>query len=392
MNTLTYTDIDGVFATGIHCGIKAKRKDLALFYVPNAVACAGVFTQNKLTASSVVLTRKTMRHHTLKAIIVNSGNANAGTGETGSRDSKAMIKAVAGKLGLKTAEVGVASTGVIGLKLPIDTILEGINTITSDPEVKEGQLAAEAILTTDLVAKTTYKSQTINGKEIVVSGTTKGSGMIEPNMATTLTFMFTNVKQSPSKLQDRFAKTMNASFNMISVDTDTSTNDMALCFATGEHKLTPEEEKVFQALLLEASIDLATQIIKDGEGATKMIETLVKNAFNVTEARLIAKQVINSPLVKTAIYGNDPNWGRIVAAACKNPKVHIHPNTLTLSIEGVNIFKSGEPIALTQEQKDDMFAHDTVKIELDLGQGKEQATAWGCDLSEKYIEINTTYT
>ncbi len=390
------TDIGGVFSSGIASGIKAKKgaKDLAFIYVPQAYATAGVFTRNQFPAACVTYTKRCLSRNVLKAVIINAGNANAGTGEKGLQDTKTMARLTARKLGLRPSEVGVASTGKIGEFLPMDKVESGIEKLLENPQVSEGGVAAEAILTTDLVKKEIVVTRQVGKREIKVAGMAKGSGMIAPNMATTLIFLATNVAIPVGPLQKRLEEAVNKSFNMMSVDTDTSTNDMLLMFSTGTAKdiltLTPEWEAL-ESALLEVCVHLAKAIARDGEGATKLIEVQVICAVSGGDARTIAMNVVNSPLVKTAIHGADPNWGRIIAVACRDPKLKINPAKLSLKLQDHLIFSKGQPVAFDRDAVSVALKGDTVVIALDVGLGNASATSWGCDLTKGYVEINTAY-
>lgn len=390
------TDIDGVFANGIHSGIKADplKKDLAYIFVPRAFACAGVFTRNQFAASSVTYTKKFLKKGAIKAVIVNSGNANAGTGLQGVKDTKSMARAAAAALGVLPSQVAVASTGKIGQAMPMDTVLSGISDLLSNPKAQDGHAAAEAIMTTDLVRKEVYFEQQVGKRKIVVAGMTKGSGMISPNMATTLTFLVTNVAIEQTALQKRLQDAVDASYNMLSVDTDTSTNDMLLLFSEGSDKdilSLREEWIVFDALLHKACVALAKMIARDGEGATKLIEVQVDGALSGGDARTVAMNVVNSPLVKTALHGADPNWGRIVAAACRDPRLRINANKLRLSFGEFDIFMNGEPVDFDHKRVVDYLKKDEIIVRLDLCLGECSTTAWGCDLTHGYVDINTQY-
>ncbi|MBT6120872.1 bifunctional glutamate N-acetyltransferase/amino-acid acetyltransferase ArgJ [bacterium] len=408
-----FTVLKGVFTNGIHCGIKKKKRDLSFIYIPNVYATAGVFTKNKMVAASVVHTKKCIKSNNLKAVIINSGNANAATGRQGELDVKETSMLAADYLGVNRSEIGVASTGIIGKTLNMGALRLGLDNLLSifkekpdvlNPDkklnddildsIRNGKSTADAILTTDLVEKTTTRTVMIGKKSITVTGMTKGSGMIAPNMATTLLFLVTDAKIPKNILQLYLNKAINRSFNMLSVDTDTSTNDMGLLFSTGEHKIDNESKEartLFQELLTDVCIDLAKKIAMDGEGATKMIEVQVKNAQSVLDAKKIALNVVNSPLVKTAVFGEDPNWGRIVAAACKDPSVKINPNKMDVSIDGLTVYSKGTPVTLSDDERESMFKTKEVIIELVLGIGTSSSISWGCDLTHGYIDINTEY-
>ena len=352
--TQWFSDLKGVFAGGIHSGSKASgKKDLAFIYVPNAVASAGVFTQNQCCGANITLTRKSLKTNMLKAVIINSGNANAATGVEGAQNSKRMAKKTAECLGLKPSEVGVASTGIIGVQLNIESIEAGIETLTKDPQVKDGQSAAAGIMTTDLVEKHVFKEAKIGKKTIQVAGIAKGSGMIEPNMATMLSFLVTNADIPQGVFQQWLAEAVDKSFNMISVDTDTSTSDMVLAFATGERQFSlssKEEVAAYKALLTDVCTELGKMIARDGEGATKLIECQVTGAATHADAKAVAKSVINSPLIKTAIHGGDPNWGRLLMAVGKTPSIKVNSGKLSFKFGNCLVFKDGEPTSFDAEE------------------------------------------
>lgn len=392
--TAKFTNLSGVYSKGIHSGIKksADKKDLSFIYVPEAFSSAAVFTLNKFAASCVSYSKDCFKKGTVKAVVINSGNANAATGEQGSNNTLKIAETAAKKLGLKREEVAVASTGIIGEQMPIDNILLGLNSLLENPKVKDAESTAEAILTTDLCAKSVHLEKEIAGKVYTVSGITKGSGMIAPNMATMLGFLVTDVKINASDLHQLFSKAVADSFNMITVDNDTSTNDMALIFATGEKELdlTKYRAEYFE-LLREACIVLAKKIIEDGEGSKRVIEITVQKAKTEDEAKRIALSIANSPLVKTAMHGADPNWGRIMAAAGKTPDVALDPDCAELFLQGVEVFKNGRPSLEDRKSVSSLLQTSEVKVELVLNQGEASATAWGCELTKGYIDINTAY-
>lgn len=390
----TITDLEGVYANAIAAGIKADGLDLAYIHVPNAVSCAGVFTQHKFSASSVTYTKRCIKHNTLKAIVINSGNANAVTGKQGQHDTKTIAKIVAEKLNIKSNQVGIAATGIIGEKLPMKKIESGLTKLLSKKTAKDADSVARAILTTDLVSKTTFIEKKVGKKTISIAGMTKGSGMIAPNMATTLGFLVTNASLPQEVLQRCLTTAVKLSYNMLSVDTDTSTNDMLVCFATGQYKINPTDKaslEAFQKALNEACIDLAKQIAKDGEGASKLIQVDVVNAVSVQMAQKMAKLVVESPLVKTAIHGEDPNWGRIVMAIGKDTSVKLNPEKVSIKIGDFSIFSKGTPVAFDRQLLKKELANSTIFIIIDCAIGKSSATAWGCDLTKGYIDINTDY-
>jgi glutamate N-acetyltransferase/amino-acid N-acetyltransferase len=390
----TITDIHGVYANGIAAGIKPGKKDLAYIYVPNAVGAAGVFTTNKFRAACVTYTQKMMKRHTVKAVIINSGNANAATGELGVRNAKRTAQKAATLFKIPATEVVVASTGIIGVQLPIDLVEAGLDQLLRTPATRDGMATASAIMTTDLVPKHAYAEAKIGKKIFQVAGIAKGSGMIAPNMATMLGFIVTNATIESPLLAKWLKEAVDESFNRISVDGDTSTNDMVLAFATGEHSFSvtdPVSNTAFKALLLTVCQDLAKAIARDGEGATKLIEVVVENAANRVDAEAIGRSVINSPLVKTALHGADPNWGRVVAAVGKTENVKLNPDKVSVWFGDHAVFKDGVPLTFDRAAVVGQLKESTVSIRISMGLGAGRSKSWGCDLTKGYIDINTEY-
>ena len=390
MNTIT--DIEGVYAGGLHCGIKEQgRPDLAFIYVPDAVGSAGVFTKNLFAASCVRWNQAQLSRATLKACVMNSGSANAGTGPEGAVHTRRMAEAAAHALGLDVCEIGVTSTGCIGKPLPIDRIEAGLAQLLRAPRVSEGGAAAAAIMTTDTRPKQVLREAVVDGKTVRVAGIAKGSGMIAPNMATMLAFMVVNVGFDSAELQQCLSASVDDTFNMVSVDGDQSTNDTVLAFATGEIERNERTASVACDLLNEACRDLAKQIAADGEGATRLLEVQVCGAAAREDARRIAHSIIDSPLVKTAMHGADPNWGRIVAAAGKVLDSRLDPDRLTLTLQGRVVFTAGQGVAFDRAELAQSLKRPEIVVVLDLNLGSFAATAWGCDMSARYVEINTEY-
>lgn len=391
----TITSLKGVFSAGIPANIKANgKRDLAYIFVPNACASAGVFTRSAFAAPPLIHTKECMRRGTLKALVVNSGCANAGTGKAGMRDAKRTAAFAAKRLGIKPQEVAIASTGIIGKLLPMDKIEAGLEKLLSRPTQRDGDSTAKAIMTTDLTQKEVYVSAKIGDQRVTVAGCAKGSGMIAPNMATMLAFLVTDVKIDSKTLQSALTSAVNDSFNMTSVDTDTSTNDTVLVFATGQKgkKLSSAADKrAFIQLLTSACQNLAKQIAADGEGATKLIEVEVIGARTETEARRVAMNVVNSPLVKTAIHGADPNWGRVLAAAGKDPSLKVDPTKVDLTFAGAPVMKRGKIVAHDRKKIRKLMSVRDIPIQLNLNLGKGKARAWGCDLTHGYVDINVSY-
>ena len=386
----------GFKATGIHCGIKYKKNDLALLVSEVPANVAGVFTTNAIQAAPLIVTKEAMQQSgKMQAIIVNSGNANACTGQQGLKDARIMQQKAAEKLGISPNLVGVASTGIIGEMMNMEPIVKGIQKLEPSSKLEGSIRFSQAILTTDTVTKNTAYSTIIDGKEIVIAGTAKGSGMIDPNMATMLGFITTDANIESIHLQAALKTVTDLTFNSITVDGDTSTNDMVLVMANGmagNDPLTPAHpdwEQFIEALHA-VSKDLAKMIAKDGEGATKLIEVEVTGAISNVEARKIAKTVVGSPLVKTAIFGNDANWGRIIAAVGYSGAT-LDPNAIKIQIGPTTVVENGEPVPFSEAQLLVYLKQPEVKITVDIHQGSGQGVAWGCDLTYDYVQINATY-
>lgn len=386
----------GFKATGIHCGIKHKKNDLALLVSEVPANVAGVFTTNAIQAAPLMVTKEAMQQSgKMQAIIVNSGNANACTGQQGLKDARLMQQKAAEKLGIAPALVGVASTGIIGEMMRMEPIVKGIQKLEPSSELEGSILFSQAILTTDTVTKNTAYSTVIDGKKITIAGTAKGSGMIDPNMATMLGFITTDAEIESVHLQAALKTVTDLTFNSITVDGDTSTNDMVLVMANGmagNNSLTPAHPdwEQFTEALHAVSQDLAKMIAKDGEGATKLIEVEVSGAITDIEARKIAKTVVGSPLVKTAIFGCDANWGRIIAAVGYSGAT-LDPNAIKIKIGSTTVVENGEPVPFSEAQLLIYLKQPEVKISVDLHQGIGKGVAWGCDLTYDYVQINATY-
>lgn len=391
------TAVPGFLASGIHAGIKKiKTPDLAIIFSKDPCTAAGLFTTNRITAAPIRLTREHIRSGTLQAIVANSGNANACTGVQGELAAREMAKLTAGPLGISPEQVAVASTGVIGEPLPLEAIRTGIPRAVERLSVRGNRNAARAIMTTDRRPKEWAVRLTVAGRAVTLGGIAKGSGMIHPHMATMLAFLTTDLQVKSSLLQEMLASAVNRSFNMITVDGETSTNDMVLCLANGRAK-NPDLERSatarlkFQAALDAICIQLARMIVQDGEGATKLIEVRVQGAADPTQAKAVALRVAGSNLVKTAFYGADANWGRIMAAigaagAEVNPdRIDLFFDRIALVRNGVGLGRKADRLA-TRVLRKRSFA---LTIGLHLGTGT--ATAWTCDLTEDYIRINAAY-
>jgi glutamate N-acetyltransferase/amino-acid N-acetyltransferase len=371
-------------------GVKQGKYGLALIKAEGSAA--GVFTRNRVIAAPLLLTRKQLKGGRLSAVIANSGNANAFTGQEGLEDSMDMVKLAARDLGLDERTVAVASTGVIGNRLDLDIIRSQVGEVTAGlTDSSEGSTAAaRAIMTTDTCVKEAAV-ELPDGTRI--GGVAKGSGMIAPNMGTMLAFLYTDAAMDPCELGEYLKRAVDKSFNMVVVDGDTSTNDMALITATGQMGPTDPEE--FWQGLEAVCTALARMIARDGEGATCLIEARVTGAASQSDAVLAAKAVIKSPLVKSAVFGRDPNWGRVVAALGYSG-AEMEPDNISLTFasnhSSVMLVEKGRIVSTSEDTLKEIMGSEEVIISADLGMGSGCATAWGCDLSYDYVRINAEYT
>lgn len=386
----------GFQAIGIQAGLKKSGKhDLALIYTAKKAAVAGTFTQNKVAAAPVYVSKETVATGTAHAIISNAGCANACTGAQGLADAHTMAQATAIALHCEPQDIIVGSTGIIGQQLPIQDITNAIPTLVASLTYDGSELAGKAILTTDTYSKTASTHFTIAGKDIHMGAIAKGSGMIRPNMATMLCYITTDLAITPTLLQKALHACVDKSFNMISVDGDMSTNDMAIVLANGaaENPIIDTENEdfyLFQEALMAITVSLAKQIAADGEGASKFITINVEGATDFENAKLVGMTIANSPLVKTAFFGEDPNWGRLICAA-GYAGAPMDPNTTVLKIGGITIFKNGMGAVYNEKAlKDIMSAHD-ITVTVELNEGDAKATVWTCDLTYDYVKINGEY-
>lgn len=385
----------GYKAAGIHCGIKRSKKDLALIVSDYPATAAGVFTLNKVQAAPVVVSKKHLQESDFfNAIIVNSGNANACTGDRGIADAVSMTELTAKTMNLKSENVLVASTGVIGEFLPMDKIINGIDTIKNylnDCDIKD---AAEAIMTTDTFLKAESSTFIIDGKEVTISGIAKGSGMIHPNMATMLGFITTDAAIEKNILQSLLHKANEKTFNRIVVDGDTSTNDMVLMLANGAAGVEIAKDKnayeLFESELFKLMKKLATDIVRDGEGATKLIEIKIEGAETENDAVKAAKAIALSPLVKTAMHGEDANWGRIIAAVGYSG-IEFDPDKFEIFINGTQILQQNYIVMLPNVEANKTLQQSHIHLTIKLNLGSASATCWTCDFSEEYVKINGSY-
>lgn len=386
----------GFKAAGLHCGLKHKKKDLAVLVSEVPASVAGVFTTNAVQAAPLKVTKEVVyTTKKMQAMIVNSGNANACTGKQGAKDAQTMQALMAEKLGIGANLVGVCSTGVIGEMMNMKPLANGIKQLEPKDNLESAIDFAQAIMTTDTVMKNTSYSTIVDDKEIIIAGVAKGSGMIEPNMATMLGFITTDANIESDVLQATLADITNMTFNAITVDGDTSTNDTVVVMANGlagNAALTPDHPdwQNFYYTLKTVAEDLAKMIAKDGEGATKLIEVEVEGAFSDEEGRKIAKTVVGSPLVKTAVFGCDANWGRIIAAVGYSGAT-VDPGKITIQIGGVTMVENGEPVPFSEDELIQILKMHEVKIYVSLGIGEGKGHAWGCDLTYDYVQINASY-
>jgi glutamate N-acetyltransferase / amino-acid N-acetyltransferase len=382
--------VRGVSLAGVHAGIKARKRDLALIAFEHPQVCASVVTTNDEKAAPVLVSAAHLAAQPeMRALVCNSGSANACTGERGMLDAAATAQRAAGLLAVDATQVIVASTGVIGVPLPMDCVLGGLDRAAAQLEGggKAAHDAAEAIMTTDRVPKLTAYAFYHDDRRYALGGIAKGSGMIAPNMATMLAFIATDFPLRRDALQAALAECVDESFNMISVDGDMSTNDAVYAFAPSGSADVPA---VAREALRSVCLDLAQAMVADGEGATKKLELCVRGAIDGAQARTIARAVVNSNLVKTALYGEDPNWGRIIAAAGA-ARAGLESGRWSLSLNGRRWVTDGARERLTEEEARRELELANVRVELDLGLGSASATAWGCDLSRDYVRINASY-
>jgi len=392
----------GFLAAGVTAGLKASgRPDLSLLLAPEGAVCAGTFTTSLVRAACVDLCAERLRASggRARAVLTNSGQANACTGERGLADSLAATAALAQRLGLAEDEVLLCSTGVIGVPIPMDTLLAGLEPLVAALGPEGSDAAATAILTTDLVAKQIALEADLGGRRVRVGGMAKGSGMIHPAMATMLGTLSCDAALPPGEWQALVGRVVDRSFNAITVDGDTSTNDTFLAFAAGE-PLAPEHWPALEAGVTAVAQHLARAIARDGEGATCLIEVLVEGCADDAGARTIARTVCGSSLVKCAVHGRDPNWGRIVAAAGR-AGVAFDPEAVALWLGPHQLMAAGQPLPfdrpaasayLRERAAGAYLQDDTVVIRLRVGDGPGEGRAWGCDLSDQYVRINADYT
>jgi glutamate N-acetyltransferase/amino-acid N-acetyltransferase len=384
--------------------IKMAGDDVALIVCQTEATAAAVFTQNAVQAAPVLVSKENSLRETTRAIVANSGNANCCTGAQGLRDAREMCEIAARKIGCDAGEILVCSTGIIGHALPMEKIENALNALEYSRDQSQNERVARAVMTTDTRPKLGAARAKIGGEFVTVGGLAKGVGMIGPDMsgvqggstpglhATLLSFLTTDAKLEKRLLQSELQRAADKSFNSVTVDGDTSTNDTAILLASGESgvEISAENLPQFRALLDAVCVHLVREVARDGEGATKIITIQIRGAQNESDAKKCAMTIANSPLVKTAIFGNDPNWGRIAMAAGRSG-ARFDAKNLQITLGGVPVFRNGEPIDFDLSQAESVLQSEEVVIEVSLGAGAATWTAWTCDFSYDYVKINAEY-
>ena len=398
MTNKTITSPKGFKAAGKHCGIKSSRKkDIALLLCPGGATAAALFTTNKIVSAAVTVCKQHIKNKTIKAVFANSGNANACTAAKGLADAKKTCDVLARQLGTEANEILIASTGIIGKQLPMPKITAGIKKIckTAKNTPAAGADFAKAIMTTDTKPKQAMRKLTISGKKITIAGTSKGSGMIAPNMATTLCFITTDINITRPLLNSAIKEAIGGSLNKLTVDGHQSTNDTAIILASAAAentliKIRCPRYKKFANALADLCTDLAKQMALDAEGATRMFTVIVKGAATKNDAAKAARAVADYALVKCAVHGADPNWGRIICAA-GSAGVKLNPSKLSCKIGNITVFRNGQPAVFNPAAVSRIICAKEHTITIDLGSGKYSDFCYGCDLSREYIKINADY-
>ncbi len=391
--------VPGFRAIGLHCGVKASGKpDLALIVSDRPASVAGVFTKSTVVGAPVEWCREHVRNGVARAIVVNSGVSNVAMGARGRRDAAEMASRAASAIGAKPDEVLVASTGVIGEPLPMPAIRRGIQTAAAKLDPTGLESAAEAIRTTDTFAKTAIATARVDGRTVTVAGIAKGSGMIEPNMATMLAFILTDASVAPAHLRRVLKAAADCSFNCLTIDGETSTSDTVLVLANGEagnrtiRNAQSPGAAVFAAAVEQVSVSLTRKLARDGEGATKLVTVRVTGAANRAEADRAARRIANSLLVKTAIFGGDGNWGRILQTVGAG-QVRIALDRAEIKLGGIAVFRAGASTGPAARRRSAArLKADEVELCVELGAGRASAHIWTCDLSYDYVKINAEYT
>ncbi len=390
--------VPGFRSAGVRAGIKTRGPDVALIVSDVPAAAAGVFTRSTVVGAPVTISRERVRSGTARAILANAGCSNVAMGARGLRDARSMTALAARAIGCKAEEVLVASTGIIGHPMPMEKVEAGIAAAGKALRADGLANAARAILTTDLVPKCVSVRTRIDGRSVTLAGIAKGSGMIEPNLATMLSFLITDAAVTPALLRKLLRAAADASFNRVTVDGETSTSDTVLLLANGVagnpvlRDAASAGAKRFAGALGALTEDRARAIARDGEGATKLVTVRVSGAASADDAVRVAKRIANSMLVKTALFGGDPNWGRILQTAGA-ARVAIALERAVVALGGVAVFRNGSPTGgAARRRAGRALANQEVELSLDLGVGRHAATVWTCDLSYDYVKINAEYT
>ena len=394
------TSPKGYLAGACYVGVKSRKSekpDVTILYSQEPATCAALFTTNKFCAAPVLLGREVLKKGKARAVVINSGNANAATGEQGLANAKKVELLAEELLGLGEDEVFVSSTGVIGQQLPVEKVLEGVRRIVPNMTVEQGTDAAWAIMTTDLVKKEVAYELELSGGTIRIGAMAKGSGMIHPNMATTLSYVTTDAKVEAAVLQPLLKAAADKSFHMLTVDGDTSTNDSLFLFANGASGVaieTEEDKAAFAALLDDICIDMARRIASDGEGATHLMIVESKGLPTEQDARLVARSIAGSTLFKAAVFGRDANWGRIMAAAGYSG-ADVDPTKADCILKSaageVAVMEAGFGTDFSEELAKAVLTEHDITVVVDFHSGDGQATAFGCDLTYDYVKINGDY-
>ncbi len=388
--------VPGFRFAGVKCGIKkSKKRDLALICSERPATAAAIFTTNRIKAAAVLTGMKKIRSGKIQAVVINSGNANACTGTRGNRDAEEVCGLVAARLSIPSGLVFPSSTGMVGVPLPMGKVRKGVYQAATQLSPESFSQAAEAILTTDRFAKTSVGSCRLRGKRVVVAGMAKGAGMIAPNMATMLAYVFTNAAVELSSLKGMLARVAGGTFNSVTVDGDMSTNDTVLFLANGFAQNRPvkkgsQDEKTLERVVFKVMKDLALKLVQDAEGGTKVAEVRVEGARSAEEAKQVAFSVANSNLVKTAFFGEDPNLGRIMVAI-GYAGVPIRPERISVSLGGIRVVQRGVVATASERKAAPVMRRPSFKVKINLGQGKKSASVWTSDLSYQYVRINSAY-
>lgn len=395
MNTPTVFSVPGVRLATAAAGIrKPGRQDLLLIEIATGASTAAMFTSNAFCAAPVIVARQHLNSSSPRYLLINSGNANAGTGEQGQRDAMKSCQAIAGQFSCTAEEVLPFSTGVIGEPLPVDKISAALPGLQSNLAAGSWQTAAQAIMTTDTVPKIVSRQLQIDGQVVTLNGIAKGAGMIRPNMATMLSFLATDAKIDKAVLQACLRNAVNKSFNRITVDGDTSTNDAVVLIATGKSAANIQGDALnaFQTMLNDVCTELARAIVRDGEGATKLINVVIEQGATEQECAKVAYAIAHSPLVKTAFFASDPNWGRILAAVGYAGVDNLAIEKIQIYLGDVCIVKDGgRSQSYTEEQGRRVMQQNEITIRVVLQRGTAATTVWTCDFSYDYVKINAEY-